>query len=142
MERKHKKYLELIEENNRILNDDTLYGNAYQRRAVIDLETKKVYKTVNGAGKALGVAGSTIFSWCHKHYKVMYLDEYENIEDKDSIVIEELVDTCIKVYCVETDKIYNSIKSANKDTGVSQYAIKRQCEGYTTRNNKYHFKYA
>ena len=80
MQRKYDKYLILLDEVKRVDNDNTLYGNAYKRRPVIDLETKEIYPTVNGAGKAFGVQGSTIYSWCHKHYKVMYLDEYEALQ--------------------------------------------------------------
>lgn len=142
MERKYNKYLELIEEIKRVDNNDILYGNAYKRRPVINLITKEFYETVNGAAKSFGVKGSTIYTWCHKHINVMYLDEYEQIDNKNSIINNKIIDTSIKVYCIETDKYYNSIKSANEDTGVSQYTIKRQCDGYTTRNNTYHFKYA
>ena len=77
MQRKYEKYLLLLDEIKRVENDDTLYGNAYKRRPVINLETKEIYPTVNGAGKIFGVNGSTIYSWCHKRQKVMYLDEYE-----------------------------------------------------------------
>lgn len=84
MKRKYDKYLELINEVKRVENNTTLYGNAYPRRAVINLETKKIYSGVNAAAKAFGVCGSTIFSWCHKHKNVMYLDEYEQLYGKIS----------------------------------------------------------
>ena len=84
IKRKYDKYLELINEVKRVENNTTLYGNAYPRRAVINLETKKIYSGVNAAAKAFGVCGSTIFSWCHKHKNVMYLDEYEQLYGKIS----------------------------------------------------------
>lgn len=84
MQRKYDKYLELIDEVNRVENDTTLYGNAYPRRAVIDLKTKEIYNTLNGAAKSFGVSGSTIFNWCRKHNGVMYLDEYEQLYGKIS----------------------------------------------------------
>lgn len=84
IQRKYDKYLELIEENKRVDNDTTLYGNAYKRRAVINLETKEIYSGVNAAGKVFKVSGSTIFAWCHKHKNVMYLDEYEQVYGKIS----------------------------------------------------------
>lgn len=84
MQRKYDKYLELLYEVKRVENDTTLYGNAYPRRAVINLETKEIYNTVNGAAKVFGVAGSTIFTWCHKYKNVMYLDEYEQLYGKIS----------------------------------------------------------
>ena len=79
MQRKYEKYLLLLDEVERVVNDNTLYGNAYKRRPVINIETKEIYPTVNGAAKIFGVNGSTIYTWCHKHNKVMYLDEYEQI---------------------------------------------------------------
>ena len=75
--RKYDKYILLKEEIKRVVEDTTLYGNAYKRRPVINLETKEIYSGVNKAGVAFGVHGSTIFSWCKKHKNVMYLDEYE-----------------------------------------------------------------
>jgi hypothetical protein len=77
MNRKYEKYLILKDEIKRVDNDTTLYGNAYKRRPVINLETKEIYSGVNKAGKAFGVQGSTIFTWCRKHKNVMYLDEYK-----------------------------------------------------------------
>ena len=84
IKRKYNKYLELIDEVKRVKNDTTLYGNAYPRRAVINLETKEIYSGVNAAAKVFGVCGSTIFSWCHKNKNVMYLDEYEQLYGKIS----------------------------------------------------------
>ena len=141
MERKHNKYLELIDEVKRVENDTTLYGNAYPRRAVINLETKEIYSGVNAAAKVFGVCGATVFAWCHKHKNVMYLDEYEKIDNKDVIINNKLIVQSIKIYCVEKDKIYNSRIEASRDTEVSDYTIKRQCDGFTTRNNTYHFRY-
>lgn len=77
LNRKYEKYMILKEEIKRVDNDTNLYGNAFKRRPIINLETKEVYSGVNKAGDAFGVKGSTIFSWCKKHNKVMYLDEYQ-----------------------------------------------------------------
>ena len=77
MQRKYEKYIILLDEIKRVENDTNLYGNAYKRRPVINLETKEIYSGVNNAGKTFGVSGSTILSWCRKHQRVMYLDEYE-----------------------------------------------------------------
>ena len=83
IERKYNKYLELIDENKRIDNNTNLYGNAYPRRPVINLETKEIYSGVNAAGAFFGISGSTIFKWCHKHKNVMYLDEYKQLYGKN-----------------------------------------------------------
>ena len=135
------KYLELLDEIKRVEEDDTLYGNAYPRRKVINLRTKEIFNTVNGAGKSIGVGGSVIYDRCHKHQGWMYLDEYEKIEDKNSIVIEEPKWKPVSVYCLETNTVYESIADAVRQTGVKLHTIKRQCDGFVTRNNTYHFCY-
>lgn len=141
MNRKYNKYLELLDEIKRVEEDKNLYGNAYPRRKVINLETLEIYDTVNGAGKALGVCGSAIFQRCHNHQGLMYLDEYEQIEDKNSIVINKPKLKPVQVYCIETNTTYESIVEAVRQTGVKKHTIKRQCEGFKTRNNTYHFNY-
>ena len=142
MERKYNKYLELLDEIKRIDEDDNLYGNAYERRAVINLRTKEIFNTVNGAGKSIGVGGAVIYNRCHKHQGWMYLDEYEQIKDKNSIVIEESKWKPVSIYCVENDIIYPTVAETSRQTGVSEYTIKRQCDGYKTKNDTYHFRYA
>ena len=142
MDRKYNKYLDLLKEIKRVEEDDTLYGNAYPRRKVINLETLEIYDTVNGAGKALGVGGCTIFKRCHNHQGLMYLDEYEQIEDKSTIIINEPKWKPVAVYCYETNITYPTMAEASRQTGVSKGIIKRQCDGFITRNNEYHFGYA
>lgn len=142
MNRKHNKYLELLEEIKRVEDDDNLYGNAYERRPVINLRTKEIFSTVNGAGKSIGVGGSVIYDRCHKHQGWMYLDEYELIEDKDSIVIEVPKWKPVPVYCIERKLVYSNMAEASRQTGVSKNTIKRQCDGFKTRDNTYHFQYA
>lgn len=142
LDRKYGKYLELINEIKRVEEDNNLYGNAYPRRQVINLKTMEIYDTVNGAGKALGVGGSVIFHRCHKHQGLMYLDEYEQIEDKSSIISHRPKWNHVPVYCIETGLTYKTIAEATRRTGVSKGIIKRQCDGYKTRDNSYHFCYA
>jgi len=76
MDRKYNKYLELIEENERVDNDNNLYGNAYPRRQVIRLLDLKIYKTLTGAAKENDVSPAKMYSLCHKRDGFMYLDEY------------------------------------------------------------------
>lgn len=144
MERKYNKYLELIEENKRIEEDTNLYGNAYERRKIINLGTKQIYNSCNEARISLNLgAVSQITFRCRKRQGIMYLDEYESIEDKESITSNELVYKGMskKVYCFETDKKYDSIIEASKELGVSEYTIRRQCNGLKTKENKYTFKF-
>jgi len=144
MYRKYKKYLELIEENKRVELDNNLYGCAYKRRRVINLDTKEVYDSCSDAKKKLGIgAVSQITFRCQKHQGVMYLDEYEKIKDKKSIISNRLIYKGLSksVYCLETNMLYESITKASELLGMSTYTIKRQCDGYGTREKKYNFKW-
>ena len=46
-----------------------------------------------------------------------------------------------KVYCVETDKIYDSIRDASRETGISRYSITMCCNGKKESVKSYHFRY-
>jgi len=145
MKRKYDKYLELIEENKRILEDTNLYGSAYERRMVINLKTKEIYNSCIDAKRKLKLgAVSQITFRCKKHQGIMYLDEYEKVENKNSIVSENLVYNGMSkgVYCFETDTIYNSTIEASSILGVSIYTIRRKCDGFNIREKRYNFKWA
>lgn len=141
MQRKYNKYLELIEENKRIEEDDNLYGNAYERRAVINLDTDRIFDTLNGAADYAGVSGSTMFKWCHKHNGYMYLDEYDKIEDKSSIQRHINKWSPKKVRCLETGVVYNSVAEASRKTGISTGIIHRICRNESKKVRDINFEY-
>lgn len=46
-----------------------------------------------------------------------------------------------KIYCVETKKIYNSIKEASDDTGIDRSSIGKVCQGKMNSAGNYHWCY-
>lgn len=48
----------------------------------------------------------------------------------------------IKVYCLEKNKIYNSITEASKDTGIDKSSITRVCNGKQKTAGKFHWSFA
>lgn len=143
MDRKYNKYLELIEECNRIDSDKTLYGCAIERRKVINLKTLEIYESVREARDKLGVISSaSITLWCQKHYGLMYLEDYEKIEDKENLIVEKISNGRPKrTFCKELNLVFNSNKEASIKTGISRDAITKSCNGIKTRNNPYTFVY-
>lgn len=144
MKRKYDKYLELVEENKRVENDSNLYGSAYERRKVINLNTKEVYNSCADAKNKMNLgAVSQVTFRCQKHQGLMYFDDYEKIEDKDSIISNELNYSGMakKVYCFENFKTYSSISEASRKLGVSVRTIKNQCSGIETKEKTYTFKF-
>ena len=47
-----------------------------------------------------------------------------------------------QVYCAETDKVYESMQQASKETGVDTAGIYRVCIGKYKHRKGYHFRYA
>lgn len=76
LKRKHDKYLELIDEVNRVSSNTKLYGSAYSRKQVIQLSTMTVFESVTKAAKSIGVSPSVITTKCKKSNDFMYYDEY------------------------------------------------------------------
>lgn len=66
MQRKYNKYIELIEEVNRVNNDTNLYGNAFPRRKVIRLIDEKEYDTLSKAAKDNNILPGTMTYKCKK----------------------------------------------------------------------------
>jgi len=77
MDRKYQKFLLLLEECNRVDNDNKLYGSAYQRRKIIRLFDLKVYDSMaNARDDNRYKSSSAIFQRCKKKDNFMYLDDY------------------------------------------------------------------
>lgn len=101
---------------------------------VICIETKKIYKSSTIAGKELGIDNSTISKCCKGDAKEaggfhwMFADEYS--EEKASEVLENTRnDNHRRVMCVDTRKVYDTIKDAALDVGANGSEISACCRG-------------
>ena len=69
--------------------------------------------------------------WCNRKYNVNY--GTRNL--KSSISLGK------KVLCIETGIIYNSIKEAERQTGISNSNIVKACKGKYKNAGSFHWKY-
>lgn len=63
-------------------------------------------------------------------------------EQQKAVLRERKMDKMKKVYCVETDTVYDSIAEAARVIGVRVGNIHGVCEGTRKQTGGYHFKYA
>ena len=76
LKRKYDKYLELIKENERKVNNKTLYGSMHPRRKVMYLPTGQIYESLADAERATGTNRSNICVQAKKgNGKWQYYDE-------------------------------------------------------------------
>lgn len=82
MDRKYEKYLELLDERNRILSKtiNDLPSSCFPPRTVRDLRTGKTYESTAAAAKDIGISASTV-SWQCRKAKNNYLEYIDNIHD-------------------------------------------------------------
>lgn len=116
-----------------------------QSRAVICLETNIVYKNSTEAGKYINTHRINISDCCKGERKTakklhfMYYDEYLHTSQEDIYykIKQKRINKTTKIYCVELDKIYNSIKEAQKELNVNN--ITAVLSGVQNTSGGYHF---
>lgn len=109
-------------------------------KKVMCVETKNVYNSLGEAMRMTGVDKSSIAKVCKglQHsaggYHWKFVGKYES-ENKNSTFDQRLK----KVKCITTNKIYNSVTEASKDTGCDPSAICKVCKGIykTTKKLKW-----
>jgi len=106
----------------------------YLEKPVICIETKVVYKSASDASRKLGISNNTISACCRGlnklagEYHWMFEEDYN--EENALIWLENAKSKKYReVYCIDTDKIYNSIVEASSDTGISAKMIGNCCSG-------------
>lgn len=74
---------------------------------------------------------STNLEWCSGRYNILYNDRQKKIGEKLSK----------KVECVETNVVYDSVRTASIATGIPHSNIISACQGKYKQTHGYHFKY-
>ena len=99
---------------------------------VICIETKKIYKSATVAGKELSIDNSTISKCCKGNNKEaggfhwMFANDYT--EEKANEILKNTVnDNHRQVMCVDTRKVYRTIRDAAKDIKVNGSEISACC---------------
>ena len=100
-----------------------------------------LYSSLSEAGRQNNLTSSSIAHCCKREqvsvggyywaYEKDYNSNWKPLENKN----------IVKVICVETQKIYNSIVEASKDTGCSQGNIGQCCRGERLSTHNLHWAY-
>lgn len=117
-------------------------------RAVICLNTKKIYNSVNAAKKDTGA--EHINQCCSGELKTAGVDEngnalvwryLDNYDPNEKIIIKKQKRKATKVLCIETNIIYQNAKDAERKTGIDSTSIGRVCNGKRKSAGKYTWKW-
>ena len=119
--------------------------NHPRARKVVLLNTGEIYESCGEAGRQTGVAHQSISANCNGGQKSaglidgkpgiwMYYSDYEKLskEEIDKIKNQELPNRgrpAKAVICVTTEKIYESTREAERQTGVNHGIISKSCKG-------------
>ena len=117
-------------------------------RKVICVNTKKIYETLSEAEKDTGA--KHIGDCCKRKILTSGKDKegnglvwryLEDYNENEKITLKPQKRTKTKVLCVETNKIYNSAKEAERETGVDSTSIGRCCNGIRKSAGKCHWQW-
>ena len=114
-------------------------------KSVICLDTNIVYKSITQASKKLSINRTSIGDCCigdrktAKGLHFMYYSEFLQTpqEDIDKKIKQKRKYKTTKIYCIELDKFYNSIKEAQKELCVNN--ITAVLSGVQNMSGGYHF---
>lgn len=113
---------------------------------VICVETNIIYPSIAEASKQSKVDASSIIKCCKGEmlhagsYTWRYADKklFEKYKEKT----EKRIDKSKKsVYCIEKQKIYNTIREASKETGADESGIVKVCKGKQKTAGGFHWQY-
>lgn len=115
------------------------------KRAVICVETKEVFSSVQSAANSKLVGASQIVKGCKNHSSTTnglhwaYLEEY----DENWNIAQKQVGRhgMKKVKCIETNETFDCISAAHSKTGVDTSSIIRCCKGKQMLAGGYHWEY-
>ena len=116
---------------------------------VICLETGIIYKSITNASKLTNICRGDISRCCLHQIKTangyhwQYYKDELNLEENRKRLIDKIgYGRGKKIICVETGKIYNSIKDASLDINIDNSSIGKVVKGVQETAGGYHWKIA
>lgn len=141
----------LTSEQRRNISEGIKESKNKKRAAVMCLETEIVYLSARHAFEATGISSDKILdccNWPEKHHsaggfhwiKVDNIDKENWEKQKEKILNTKWTgEKGKKVWCIETEKIYDTIAAAQRDTGIDSSSIARCCRGKSLTARKKHW---
>ena len=118
-------------------------------KSVICLETGDIYKSITEASKLTNICRGDIGKCCLNQMKTangyhwQYYSDESSFEEKRKYLIDKIgFGRGKKIICVETGKIYNSIKDASLDINIDNSSIGKAVKGIQETAGGYHWKIA
>ena len=118
-------------------------------KKVICLETGKIYKSITDASKLTNICRGDIGKCCLHQIKTangyhwQYYKDELNLEENRKHLIDKIgYGRGKKIICVETGKIYNSIKDASLDINIDNSYIGKAVKGIRETAGGYHWEIA
>lgn len=114
------------------------------KKSIICLETKEIFNSGMEASKKMNVSYSSLMRVCKglnrnkslNNYHFMYLDKYD-----DNKIYDLQIGSGIKIICLETKEIFNSITEASKKLSLDLSSISKVCKNKKASVGGLHFKY-
>lgn len=132
---------------------ETSRNKAVNGKKIVCLETELIYKSIKQASRLLNIPSSSISRACSCEaenaggYHWVFLKDKDEFELKYGKKLEisdlgyEKKRIPIKVYCVELEKIFNSVLEAANFIGVAENTIRNVCRGRKITAKGYHWVY-
>lgn len=118
-------------------------------KKIICLETGNIYKSITDASNITGICRGDIGKCCLGQIKTasgyhwQYYKDELNLEENRKRLIDKIgYGRGKKIICVETGKIYNSIKEASIDINIDNSSIGKAVKGIQETAGGYHWKIA
>lgn len=117
-------------------------------KPVVNITTGEKFSSVKEASKKTGINASHISECCKgkrpsagKNSNQSFVWRYVGEENFDFGMNKFTLQKSVQ--CVETGKIYDSIREASRDTGIGRTTIKHDCLKLTkrTKSDRVHFQY-
>ena len=120
-------------------------GNPQQKRGKVVrcVETNNIFKTISEAAIHVGICVSLISQALHGKIKTAGGYHWELVKENPApIPVKKLPKTTAKIVrCVETQKIFNSVREAAESLGIHSSAIGHALQGKTKTAGSYHWEY-
>lgn len=89
----------------------------------------------------IGQKGHIVSDEQREQYRISSANNWKNDKIKNKIMSKLIENHGIKVECIETGKVYNTLTEAQRETGANRHYIPICCDDQTKTSNGLHWRY-